>query len=200
MYLALALLAAIIVSLAFPSKTNGPTLQTPLVATQNTTDPVTSISSTPAATTIGPVPASTRMHNWTPVPFTSTQAHSTTFGPVPASSTRMPNSATTLAIPASTKPDTTRRMKRTTEYACSRCSGLGAQMCCAGCNENQQLAARRAAPFNTYAAEEVLCTGCDEVMNRPTANNCTIDQDGRFSCSKETKCTAKPTFTYEDIR
>jgi hypothetical protein len=197
MYLALALLAAIIVSLAFPSKTNDPTLQAPLVATPNTTDAVTSIPSTPP-TTIGPVPA--RMHNWTPVPFTSTQAHSTTFGPVPASSTRMPNSATTLAIPAPTKPDITRRMKRTTEYACSKCSDLGAQMCCAGCNDNQQLAVRRAAPFNTYAAEEVLCTGCDEIMNRPTPTMCTIDKDGRFSCSKETKCTADLTFTYEDIR
>jgi hypothetical protein len=196
MYLALALLAAIIVSLAFPSKTNDPTLRTPLVA-PNMTDAVTSIPSTPP-TTLGPVPA--RMPNWTPVPFTSTHAHSTTLGPVPASSTRMPNSATTLASPAATKPDITRRMKRTTEYACSRCSGLGAQMCCAGCNDNQQLAARRAAPFNTYAAEEVLCTGCDEVMNRPTPTMCTIDQDGRFSCSKETKCTADPTFTYEDIR
>lgn len=194
MYLALALLAAIIVSLAFPSKTNDPT---PLVATQNTTHPVTRIPSTPAPTTLGPVPASTRMHNWTPVPFTSTQAHSTTFGP---SSTRMPNSATTLAIPAPTKPDITRRMKRTTECACSMCSDLGAQMCCAGCNENQQLAARRAAPFNAYAAEEVLCTGCDEIMNRPTPTMCTIDKDGRFSCSKETKCIADPTFTYEDIR
>lgn len=184
MYLALALLAAIVVSLAFPSKTNDPT---PLVATPNTTDPVTRIPSTPP-TTIGPVP------------FTSTQAHSTTLGPVPAFSTRMPNSATTLAIPAPTKPDITRRMKRTTEYACSRCSGMGARMCCAECNDNQQLAARRAAPFNTYAAEEVLCTGCDEVMNRPTDTVCTIDKDGRFYYSKETKCTADPTFTYEDIR
>jgi hypothetical protein len=73
-------------------------------------------------------------------------------------------------------------------------------MCCAECNDNQQLAARRAAPFNTYAAEEVLCTGCDEVMNRPTDTVCTIDKDGRFYYSKETKCTADPTFTYEDIR
>jgi hypothetical protein len=186
MYLALALLAAIIVSLAFPSKTNDPT---PVVATPNTTHPVTSIPGTPP-TTIGPVPA--RLPNWTPVPFTSTQANVTTFGPVPASSTLMP---TTLAIPAPT-----RRMKRTTEYACSTCSGLGAQMCCAECNDNQQLAARRAAPFNAYAAEEVLCTGCDEVMNRPTASLCTIDKDGRFYCSKETKCIADPTFTYEDIR
>jgi hypothetical protein len=53
MYLALALLAAIIVSLAFPSKTNGPT---PVVATPNTTHPVTSIPITPL-TTIGPVTA-----------------------------------------------------------------------------------------------------------------------------------------------
>jgi hypothetical protein len=92
-----------------------------------------------------------------------------------------------------------RSMKRTTEYACSKCSDLGAQMCCAGCNDNQQLAARRAAPFNTYAAEEVLCTGCDEVMNRPTPTMCTIDKDGRFYCSKDAKCTADLTFTYEDI-
>ena len=204
MYFALALLAAIFVSLALSSKTNDQTLSpTP----SPTRTPVPIIPGTQAPTTLGPVPASiTRMPNWTPVPIipgTPARTMATTLGPVPASITRMPNSATTLAsVPVVTMPDATvpRSMKRTTEYACSRCSDLGAQMCCAECHDNQQLAAKRAAPFNAYAAEEVLCTACDEIMNRPTTNNCTIATDGRFYCSKDAKCIAEPEFTYEDIR
>jgi len=73
-------------------------------------------------------------------------------------------------------------------------------MCCRSCYDNQNLAATRAAPFDKEEnrGAEVLCTGCDAIMKRPTAL-CDMSADGRFKCSNGSDCKLDPIKTYEEI-
>jgi hypothetical protein len=88
------------------------------------------------------------------------------------------------------------------EYECAKCPELGGadQMCCRSCYDNQNLAATRAAPFDRdeYRGTEVLCTGCDAIMKRPTAY-CDMSADGIFKCSNGGDCDLEPIKTYEEI-
>jgi hypothetical protein len=66
-------------------------------------------------------------------------------------------------------------------------------MCCRSCYGNQNLAATRAAPFDKEEnrGAEVLCTGCDAIMNRAT-ELCDMSADGRFKCSNGSDCKLDP--------
>ncbi len=88
------------------------------------------------------------------------------------------------------------------EYECAKCPELGGadQMCCRSCYDNQNLAATRAAPFDKEEnrGAEVLCTGCDAIMKRPT-ELCDMSADGIFKCSNGNDCKLDPIKTYEEI-
>jgi hypothetical protein len=133
-------------------------------------------------------------------PVREVQAHPPYSAPAPVQSVREVQShpPSSSFAPASRISERLVRL----EYECAKCPELGGadQMCCRSCYDNRKLAATHAAPFDKEEnrGAEVLCTGCDAIMNRSTAL-CEMSADGRFKCSNGNDCKLDPIKTYEEI-